>query len=104
MEGPLERTLERTLGRTLQRSPAIGLVGAGAVSVQFGAAFATKLFGRVGAAGAVTLRLVVAAVVLMVATRLVAGPSAAASHRDRLVVVSFGLVMAAMNLCFYESI
>jgi inner membrane transporter RhtA len=49
---------------TLERSPAIALVGTGAVSVQFGAAVATKLFGRVGAGGAVTLRLVIAAVVL----------------------------------------
>jgi inner membrane transporter RhtA len=88
----------------LDRSPAMGLVGTGAVSVQFGAAFATRLFGRVGPAGAVTLRLVVAAVLLVglgAARRRRLPPSSA---RDRVVVVAFGLVLAAMNFTFYESI
>jgi inner membrane transporter RhtA len=109
--------------RVLDRSPAVGLVGAGAISVQFGAAFATKLFGRVGPAGAVTLRLVVAAVVLL-AVRVIWRPvrrSAKAADvvaaanlgdvavrgtgaADRAVAVTFGLVLAAMNLSFYESI
>ncbi len=44
----------------------MALVGAGAVSVQFGAAVATKLFDRVGPAGAVTLRLGFAAIALAV--------------------------------------
>lgn len=93
--------------RSVQRSPAVALVGAGAVSVQFGAAFATKLFDRVGPAGAVTLRLVVAASVLLAGVHLLGDAGRAAlpaSRRDRLVVVSFGAVLAAMNLCFYESI
>jgi inner membrane transporter RhtA len=110
--------------RALDRSPAVGLVGAGAISVQFGAAFATKLFGRVGPAGAVTLRLVVAAVVLLTAMavrrpiRRGAGARMAAAQADvgngvsergagaadRAVAVTFGLVLAAMNLSFYESI
>ena len=90
--------------RTLERSPAVGLVGVGAVSVQFGAAFATRLFGRVGPAGAVTLRLVVAAVVLLAALPLLRGRPQAASPWDRLVVVGFGLVLAAMNLSFYEAL
>jgi inner membrane transporter RhtA len=110
--------------RTLERSPAIALVGAGAFSVQFGAAFATKLFGRVGPAGAVTIRLLVAAVVLLGAVRLLPVPGRQGSPTDRLpsdrlpsdrlpsdrlpsdrlIVVAFGLVMAAMNLCFYEAI
>ncbi|HET6874228.1 MAG TPA: EamA family transporter [Acidimicrobiales bacterium] len=109
--------------RVLDRSPAVGLVGAGAISVQFGAAFATKLFGRVGPAGAVTLRLVVAAIVLLgvmafrrpgrraaMAAGVGAGtnPSAVADRgtgaADRAVAVTFGLVLAAMNLSFYESI
>jgi inner membrane transporter RhtA len=93
-----------TPARTLERSPAVGLVGAGAVSVQFGAAFATRLFGRVGPAGAVTLRLVGAAVVLVVATRVIPSTSARATSRDRTVAVTFGLVLAGMNLSFYESI
>ena len=90
--------------RALDRSPAIGLVAAGAVSVQFGAAFATRLFGQVGPAGAVMLRLVAAAVVLLALVRSVPRPSLAVVASDRFVVVAFGLVLAAMNLSFYEAI
>lgn len=74
------------------------------MSVQFGAAFATHLFGRVGPAGAVTLRLVLAAGVLVVATRFIRAPSPRYTRRDRAVAVAFGLVLGGMNLSFYESI
>lgn len=94
----------------LDRAPAIGLVGAGAVSVQFGAAFATHLFGRVGPAGAVTLRLVVAAVLLPALLALLARrrgeglPARPAGAADRAVAVGFGLVLAGMNFSFYQAI
>lgn len=104
----------------LDRSPAIGLVAAGAVSVQFGAAFATRLFGRVGPAGAVCLRLVIAALVLMAVVQALpsrrrglpwpgphgqqGSPRTGGLFADRMVVVGFGLVLAAMNLSFYEAI
>ena len=81
--------------------PAIALVAAGAVSVQSGAAIATGLFGRVGPAGAVTLRTVLGAVVLLIVARpRVTGRSRA----DWGAVAAFGLVLAAMNVCFYEAI
>ena len=89
---------------SLQRSPAIGLVGAGAVSVQFGAAYATHLFGRVGPAGAVTLRLVGAAVLLVLATRVLPSSAGPATRRDRAVVVACGRVLAGMTRAFYEAI
>lgn len=89
--------------RTFERSPAIGLIAGGAVSVQFGAAVATKLFSRVGPAGAVTWRLVFAALVLL-AGRAVWGSNRRAARRDWAVAVAFGLVLAAMNLSFYEAI
>lgn len=85
--------------RTFDRSPAIGLVAAGAVSVQFGAALATRLFDRVGPAGAATWRLVIAAALLMAA-----GRPGRAGRRDLAVAVAFGLVLAAMNVSFYEAI
>jgi inner membrane transporter RhtA len=96
----------------LDRSPAIGLVGAGAVSVQFGAALATRLFARVGPAGAVTLRLVGAASVLVIVSavgrhRRSGGPTPAGAlvrAADRTAAVAFGLVLAGMNLAFYEAI
>ncbi|HET9731506.1 MAG TPA: EamA family transporter [Acidimicrobiales bacterium] len=92
----------------MERSPAIGLVGAGAVSVQFGAALATRRFPRVGPGGAVTLRLVLAAAVLL-AVALARRGRPARSERPRpgtdwAVAVAFGLVLAAMNLSFYEAI
>jgi inner membrane transporter RhtA len=91
------------------RVPPSALVGAGAVSVQFGAALATKLFVKVGPAGAVTLRVAIAAVVLMAGLAVVRGrrPRArriARSREDIAVVVALGVVLAAMNLSFYEAI
>ena len=53
----------------LARSPAWSLVLVAVCSVQFGGAFAATLFGRVGATGAVSLRLVFATIVLVVVVR-----------------------------------
>jgi inner membrane transporter RhtA len=70
-------------------------------SVQIGGALVTTLFGRVGAPGAVLLRLVLAAAVLVVVSRpRVAGRSA----RALAPVVAFGVALAAMNLTFYLAI
>jgi inner membrane transporter RhtA len=89
--------------RAIERPPALGLVVAGAVSVQFGAAIATKLFAHVGPVGAVTLRLVFASAVLVVG-RTLSGAMGPARRRDWAVAVAFGVVLAAMNLSFYEAI
>jgi inner membrane transporter RhtA len=90
----------------LDRPPALALVAAGAVSVQFGAALATRLFDRVGPAGAVTLRLVIAALLLAIPFLLRRpGPALAGRRaRDVQVAVLFGLALAGMNLSFYEAI
>lgn len=77
------------------------MVLGGTLSLQFGAAFAALLFGHVGAIGAVTLRLVVAGVLMFVVVRpRLRGHSAT----DYLVVVTFGVVLATMNSLFYEAI
>ncbi|MEV0504941.1 EamA family transporter, partial [Streptomyces spectabilis] len=47
----------------------VGLVLAGAVTVQFGSAVAALLFPRAGALGTVALRVAFAAVLLLVVTR-----------------------------------
>ncbi|MFJ8821404.1 EamA family transporter [Streptomyces sp. NPDC102467] len=78
----------------------VGLVLAGCVSVQFGGALAVSLMPRVGAVGVVTLRLVVAALVLMVVCRpRLRGHSRA----DWGTVVAFGVAMGAMNMLFYQA-
>ncbi|WP_343246141.1 EamA family transporter [Streptomyces sp. SID5785] len=78
----------------------VGLVLAGCVSVQFGGALAVTLMPRAGAVGVVTLRLVVAALVLLVVCRpRLRGHSRA----DWGTVVAFGVAMGGMNLLFYQA-
>jgi inner membrane transporter RhtA len=88
------------------RPPAALLVAGSAVSVQFGAALATQLFRRVGPAGAVTLRLVLAALALLAFNRPTTRRLRSISHRwrDLAVATGFGLVLGAMNLSFYEAL
>ncbi|QKW07198.1 EamA family transporter [Streptomyces sp. NA04227] len=89
----------RTSGKTTLGP--VGLVLAGGISVQFGGALAVKLMPRAGALGVVSLRLAVAALVLMVICR----PSLRGHSRaDWGTVLAFGAVMAAMNALFYQSI
>lgn len=79
----------------------VGLVLAGGVSVQFGAALAVTLMPRAGALGVVTLRLMVAALVLLVVCR----PRLRGHSRtDWGTVVAFGLTLAAMNGLFYQAV
>ncbi|GAA4968454.1 hypothetical protein GCM10023238_40580 [Streptomyces heliomycini] len=94
--------------RTCRPAPAragllgpVGLVLAGGISVQFGGALAVTLMPRAGALGVVALRLLVAAIVLMVLCRpRLRGHSRA----DWGTVIAFGVAMAAMNGLFYQSI
>lgn len=89
----------RSSGR--ERGAAVALVVGSAFSVQLGAAVAALLFPRVGPLGAVTLRLTIAAVVLLVACR----PSWLGHDRaDWAVVTAFGVALATMNLLFYQAI
>jgi inner membrane transporter RhtA len=70
---------------------------AGILSVQVGAALAKQLFGVVGSAGTVAVRLFFAALVLLVVWR----PSLRMGRRAWAVVVAYGVVLGVMNLCFY---
>jgi inner membrane transporter RhtA len=80
---------------------AVGLVLGGAVSVQAGAAVAALLFPWVGVAGVVTLRLVVAALVLLAVCRpRLHGHTAS----DWAVVGAFGVALAGMNALIYQAI
>jgi inner membrane transporter RhtA len=81
--------------------PPVGLVVLGILSVQIGAAFAKSLFPVVGPYGTVFLRLMFAALMLMLAWR----PRLRGhSGREYLLVLLFGLIFAAMNTSFYASL
>ncbi|MDX8054890.1 EamA family transporter [Lentzea sp. BCCO 10_0798] len=88
------------VARLMGGIPPTALVLLGIVSVQVGAAFAKQLFTVAGAAGTVTLRLVMAALVLVVIWR----PSLRLDRRTLVTVATYGAVLAAMNLCFYAAL
>ncbi len=83
------------------RVPAQALVLTSISSVQAGAAWATTIFKDVGASGACLLRLGAASLVMLAVTR----PSLRAmSRRQALTAGALGLILAGMNLTFYEAI
>lgn len=105
VEGIPERRYDRPgplalAARAFGAIPPPALVLLGVVSVQIGAAVAKQLFTLAGAAGTVTLRLVLAALVLLVVWR----PSLRLNRSTWLVIGSYGLVLGAMNLTFYQAI
>lgn len=80
--------------------PQVLLIGSIA-SVQFGAGIAVRLFDRVGPGGAVMLRLVLSALVLLALAR----PSVRGKSRAAwLSVIVFGLILGCMNWAFYEAL
>jgi inner membrane transporter RhtA len=85
----------------LARAPSPALVVGAIASVQFGSALAATVFDRIGPAGAVTLRLVSASVVLMVIWRPRLRGHTAGELR---LVGGLGVVLAVMNLTFYEAL
>src|SRR5664279_5411051 len=84
-----------------RRIPAPLLVLAAIVSVQFGGAMAATLIPLVGVFGSVTLRLTLAATVLLVTVR---PRLRVRTTADWLVVAAFGAILAMMNLFFYGSL
>ena len=99
---PRSRGLNRDAGALRapdgrERAAAVGLVLAAAVSPQVGAAFAVTLFDELGAAGAASLRLAFAAIVLWAIWR----PRLAGNLR---LAGAFGVALGLMNWSFYEAI
>ncbi|MGW2301108.1 EamA family transporter [Streptomyces sp. NPDC001809] len=87
-------------GLAEHRFAPVALVVVGGLSVQFGSALAVLLMPRAGALGVVTLRLVLAAAVLLIVCRpKVRGYSRA----DWGTIVAFGAAMAGMNILFYQA-
>jgi inner membrane transporter RhtA len=88
-------------GGLLARAPSGVLVVGAIASVQFGSAIAATLFAQIGPAGAVFLRLLFGTVVVVGLWR----PRLRDRSRQELgAAVGFGLVLAGMNLSFYEAI
>ncbi|WP_055601448.1 EamA family transporter [Streptomyces aureus] len=89
-----------TKGLAGHRFGPVALVVAGGLSVQFGSALAVLLMPRAGALGVVTLRLVLAAAVLLIVCR----PKVRGYGRgDWGTIVAFGAAMAGMNILFYQA-
>jgi inner membrane transporter RhtA len=84
-----------------ERIPPPLLVLAAVSSVQFGGAFAKTLFDEVGPGGTVFLRVAFAAVVLAAVWRPTLAGRSAPGWR---LVLSYGFVLVAMNLSFYEAL
>lgn len=91
--------LEHAAARTFGVIPPPALVLLGVISLQVGAAFAKQLFATAGASGVVMLRLVFAALVLLVIWR----PSLRVDRRTLAVVAGYGAVLAGMNISIYQS-
>jgi inner membrane transporter RhtA len=85
----------------LGRAPSAALVIGGITSVQIGGALAVHLFAWVGPGGAVLLRMLTAAIVLLATSppRL-----RGRALRGLPVAVVFGLVLAGMTLSFYNAL
>ena len=70
-------------------------------SVQFGSAFAAKLFDQAGPGGVVFLRLCLSGIILLAVSR----PSLRGRSRaDLAAAIGFGLVLGGMNWSFYEAL
>jgi inner membrane transporter RhtA len=84
----------------MNRIPAVWLVVAGIISVQFGGAIAKHLFHLVPPTAMVWLRLITSAVIFLIMAR----PRLSGhSGRDWLIVLGFGLSLMIMNWSIYQS-
>jgi len=79
----------------------VGLALTAMASVQVGAALAKDMFGAVGSAGAVTLRVVLATAIMMALLRPWRTQIA---WREWRLVLPYGTALGLMNLCFYAAL
>jgi inner membrane transporter RhtA len=87
--------------RAMAAVPPPGLLLVSIVSIQLGAAVAVHLFESLGTIGTAFLRISFSAVLLLVAARRQIRPVA---RRDAGMLLLFGCVIGAMNMCFYGAI
>ncbi|WP_396327558.1 EamA family transporter [Jatrophihabitans lederbergiae] len=95
--------MERVIPRAARTAaiPPQALILVGIASVQFGSAFANRLFDQAGPAGVVLLRLAFSAAILLALTR---PRLRGRSRRDLVAALAFGLVLCLMNWSFYEAL
>lgn len=93
--------IRETAAATGQRRLAVVMVLGGVASVQLGSALVTTIFDELGPGGAVLLRTSFAALVLVALWRPPAGSIDSRTGRE---IALFGIVLALMNLCFYEAL
>ncbi len=97
--------MRRSLTRALAAVPPPVLVLAAIVSIQVGAAFAVRLFPALGPGGTVFLRVLISAVLLGLLWRPRLDRELCRRLRTHAgLVLAFALVIAGMNLCFYQAI
>lgn len=95
----------RALSRGLGAVPPPLLVLVAILSIQIGAAFAVGLFPALGPNGVVFLRVLISAVLLGLLWRPRLDPELCGQLKAHAgLLLAFGLVIAGMNLCFYQAI
>ena len=100
-QAPGPRRRAGPLARAAAAVPPPGLLLVSIVSIQLGAAVAVQLFETLGPASTTFLRIALAAVLLLAATR---GRIRADARRHIGLLAIFGCAIGAMNLCFYGAI
>ena len=101
MSSSAQRSTSEPSGGLLARAPSGGLVVGAIASVQFGSAIAATLFARIGPGGAVLLRLLFGAIIVVALWR---PRLRGRSRRDLALAAVFGLILAGMNFSFYSAI
>jgi inner membrane transporter RhtA len=89
------------IARAASAVPPPGLLLVSIVSIQLGAAVAVQLFATLGPIATTFLRLAFSAALLLVVAR---GRVGSGARRHVGLLLLFGLVIGAMNLCFYGAI
>jgi inner membrane transporter RhtA len=89
------------VGGQQEHAVPLGLALTAMVSVQIGAALAKQMFAAIGAEGAVTLRVVLAAAILMAVQRSWRAPL---SRAELMLVLPYGIILGVMNLFFYNAL
>jgi len=84
-----------------QNELSLAVLVAAMVSIQVGASLAKQLFPLIGPGAAASLRLMLAAAILMVVFRPWRRP---VGRKDMLWIGAYGAALGAMNLCFYLAI